>query len=453
MAQSLTQPPTEVAIIGGGLAGLTLAIALHRLKIPSTVYEARPEDYNLGGGLILSPNALGALDKIGLYERVRSKALEFDKLFFKDDQDETTDIYYFGSKAVYGYQALRIMRKDLLNELVATVRECGIPVHFNSALATITNTDPNPADVTQDPNHNHNVEFTLTNGRTVSASLLVGADGIHSTVRSIFLPEAKSKYAGILGINCVVQRSQLRIPDDYGLPAIAMGKPGGFLLVPQKPDGSELYVGAQRLFPELDPAGWNALRQDKQRLYSMIHENKAEWPDIVQSALEAMPVDSMGFWAFHSLQPLPSWLLSEARNVILVGDAAHAIPPTVGQGANQAVEDVYTLALLLSKLSPDTPLDKIAVLWQSYRQERVQRILDLTQQMNAKRLPTAEKANLPAGAIWTESSFLSPDGDRDELGWLYKCDLSNEVESWVQELRLSAGSPLQHAGQDGHQAE
>ncbi|KAI0594481.1 kynurenine 3-monooxygenase [Biscogniauxia sp. FL1348] len=365
-----------VAIIGGGLAGLTLALMLHRLKIPST-------------------------------------SLQFDKLYFKNDKDETTDIYYFGSRAIYGYQALRIMRKELLGELLAMLREL---------VATVDSDGPD-----------NKVEFTFTNGRTASASLLVGADGIHSAVRSTFLPEVKPKNAGILGISCTVQRSRLRIPDDYGLPAIAVGKPGGFLLVPQNPDGSELYVGAQRIFAELDDAGWNALRRDKQKLYDMLHENQAEWPDVVQSALDAMPLDRMGFWAFYGLPPLSSWL-SESKRIILVGDLSHAIPPTVGQGANQAIEDVCALASLLSKLSPEAPLDKAAALWQSYRQERIQNILELTHQMNAKRLPESEKAKLPPGAIWTDSSLTR--GEGGELRWLYDSNMPDEVEKWVQELRL-----------------
>jgi len=421
---TLTTPPTEVAIIGGGLAGFTLALALHRLNIASTVYEARSQDHNHGGGLMLSPNALRTLDSIGLYERLRDKALEFDKLYFKDDKDETTDIYYFGSEAMYGYHAIRIMRKELLSELLTMLRERSIPVHFDSVLATVDSDDPN-----------NKVEFTFTNGQTASASLLIGADGIHSTVRSTFLPEAKPRYAGILGISCVVQRSELRIPDSYGLPAIAMGKPGGFLLVPQKPDGSELYVGAQRLFAELDDAGWNSLRKDKQKLYDMIHENQTDWPDVVQSALEAMTLDRMGFWAFYALPPLSSWL-SGSKRIILVGDAAHAIPPTVGQGANQAIEDVCALAYLLSKLSPEVPLNKAAALWQSYRQERVQKILDLTQQMNAKRLPESEKVKLPPGAIWTDKSLAR--GEGGELRWLYNIDLSDEAEKWAHELKLKA---------------
>jgi 2-polyprenyl-6-methoxyphenol hydroxylase-like FAD-dependent oxidoreductase len=374
---------------------------------------------------MLSPNALRALDSVGLYERLRDKALQFDKLYFKNDEYETTDIYYFGSETIYGYPALRIMRKELLGELLMMLRERNIPVQFDSTLATVNSDGPD-----------QKIKFTLTNGQTAYAELLIGADGIHSTVRSSFLPEVKSKYAGILGISCVVPRSQLRIPDDYGLPAIAVSKPGGFLLVPQKPDGSELYVGSQRLFAELDDAGWNALRKDKQKLYDMIHENKGDWPDIVQSALEAMTLDRMGFWAFYALPPLTSWM-SESKRIILVGDAAHAIPPTVGQGANQAIEDVCALAILLSKLSPEVPLDEAARLWQSYRQERIQKILDLTHQMNAKRLPESEKVKLPPGAIWTDSSLTR--GEGGELRWLYDADLSHEAEKWVEELKLRAG--------------
>ena len=371
---------------------------------------------------MLSPNALRALDSLGVYERLRDKALQFDKLYFKNDQDETTDIYFFGSKTIYGYEAMRIMRKELLDELLVILRERSIPVHFDSALATIDYDGPNP---------NAKVEFTFTNGHRASASLLIGADGIHSTVRSTFLPDAKPTYAGILGISCVVQRSKLRIPTAYGLPAIAMGKPGAFLLVPQKPDGSELYVGMQRLFPELDD--WNSLRKDKQKLYDLIHENQTDWPDIVQSALEVMSLDRMGCWAFYGLPPLSSWL-SESKRIILVGDAAHAIPPTVGQGANQAIEDSCALASLLQKLSPEVCLDKAAALWQSYRQERVQKILDLTQQMNAKRLPESEKAKLRPGAVWTDSSLTR--GEGGELRWLYDPDMSDEAEKWAQELKL-----------------
>ncbi|KAF1949855.1 kynurenine 3-monooxygenase [Byssothecium circinans] len=416
---TLTAPPSHVAIIGGGLAGLTLALALHDLHIKSTVYEARSEDFDQGGGVMLSPNALRVLDSVGVLERVHKRSFHLDVLAFKDDQDKTTDEYYFGSERLYGYSAIRIMRKELLDEMKAMLQERQIPIHFNSKLNSITADGPDQ------------VEFTFENGNTASAPLLIGADGIHSSVRKSFLPQVKPIYAGFMGINSVVERSQLRIPEGYHLPATVMAKPGAFLLVPQKPDGSELFIGSQRRFEELDSKGWEALRNDKQKLYDMLQENKSDWPDIVQSALEATPVDRMGFWAFYGIPPLASWL-SESKRIILVGDSAHAIPPTAGQGANQAFEDVRSLATLLSKLSAKASLDKAVVKWQAYRQARINKVLDLTKQMNAKRLPEAERAKLPPGAIWSDQSLTR--GDGGELRWLYEPDVAKEAEKWAQEL-------------------
>jgi 2-polyprenyl-6-methoxyphenol hydroxylase-like FAD-dependent oxidoreductase len=370
---------------------------------------------------MLSPNALRVLDSVGVYQRVRERSFQFDVLAFKDGQNNTTDQYYFGSEALYGYSAIRIMRKELLDEMKVMLQERNIPIHYDRRLTKVAAESPDE------------VNFVFEDGHTASAPLLVGADGIHSTVRKSFLPDVKPIYAGFMGINGVVRRSNLRLPEGYHLPTTVMAKPGAFLLVPQKPDGSELFVGSQRRFPELDQAGWEALRSDKQKLYDMLQESKEDWPDVVQSALESMPVERMNFWAFYGIPPLSSWL-SDSKRIILVGDAAHAIPPTAGQGANQAFEDVRSLATLLSKLSEKVPLDKAAERWQSYRQERVNKVLELTKQMNAKRLPESERAKLPPGAIWSDQSLTR--GDGGEFKWLYEPDLALEAEKWVLELRM-----------------
>lgn len=410
--------PPESSLADHFPQGFTLALALHDLNIPCTVYEARPEAFDQGGGIMLSPNALRVLDSVGIYDRISKKALHFDVLTFTDAAgSKTTDEYCFGSKALYGYDAIRIMRKALLDELKAMLREKAIPVHYDSRVTKIVD-GPDA------------VEFTLENDTTThSAPLLIGADGINSTVRYSFRPDAQPVYSGFLGINSVVPRSALRIPESYALPATVMAKPGAFLLVPQEADGSELFIGSQRRF-DAPAEGWDALRRDKQKLYDMLQENKADWPDVVQSALEATPVDKMGFWAFHGIAPpLESWL-SASKRIILVGDAAHAIPPTAGQGANQAFEDVRALATLLARLSPEVPLDRAAEKWQAYRQDRIARVLDLTDQMTVKRLPEAVRARLPPRTFRDEVTS----GGGGQLGWLYLPDLAVEAEKWVEEI-------------------
>ncbi len=207
-----------------------------------------------------------------------------------------------------------------------------------------------------------------------------------------------------------------------------MGKPGAFLLVPQEVDDSELLMGAQRRFEERDRDGWERLGSCKQGLLDMLRENKNDWPDIAQPALEAAPVQDMGIWPFYGIPKLERWASADKR-VIIVGDAAHAISPTAGQGVNQTFEDIDMLALLISKLSLGAPLRKALDFWQTYRQEKVDKVLDLTKQMNAKRLPPAEQAKLPPGAIWSDKGKTRGEGGR----WLYEPELHQQVDSWLAE--------------------
>ncbi|TQS32836.1 hypothetical protein Golomagni_06837 [Golovinomyces magnicellulatus] len=414
MSSSIIQ---SVAIIGGGLAGCTLALSLQQAGITPTIYESRDDNYDQGGGVMLSPNALRVLDHVGVYQKLKDSSLQFEVLTFTNVDGEKVDEYYFGSEKQYGYPAIRVMRTQLLHILRDEVKRRNIPVQYESRFSEILSDNSN------------GVKFSFKDGKTATASLVIGADGIQSAVRKTFLLDTKPKYAGFMGINGVVQRSDLRIPDGFQFPATVMGKSGAFLLVPQKPDGSELFIGSQRRFEELDVQGWDTLRKDKQKLHDMLLEQKNEWPDIVQSALDGMEVNRMDFWAFYGVPPLDSWT-SQSGRVILIGDAAHAIPPTAGQGANQAFEDSMSLALTLSKVTDESSLKSLSAKWQQYRKERVARVLQLTNQMNVKRLPEAERSKMPPGSVWSDQNLTK--GSNGELGWLYNIDIAKEVQSWTQ---------------------
>lgn len=380
------------------------------------MYEARDESYEVGGGITLSPNALRILDKLCVYERVRDKGFHFDTLAFSDGDGVVKDVYYFGSEQLYGYKGFRIMRQLLINEMKQMLRGYRVEMNFNKQFTKIIRD-------TQDE-----VVIEFADGSTADSAIVVGADGIHSIVRNYIVPDVKPVYSGLMAINSVCPRSRVRIPENFYLPATIMSKAGAFLMVPQEVDGSQLLIGAQRRFPEKDKDGWDALAADKQGLLDMLRENQADWPDIVQSALENAPVENMGIWPFYGIPKFSKWA-SPTDRVIVLGDAAHAIPPTAGQGVNQAFEDVNMLALLLSKLSPQTPLREALKFWQEYRQRRIDKILELTQQMNAKRLPPAEQAKLPPGAIWTDESATR--GEGGQLQWLYEPDLDEDVAKWL----------------------
>ena len=413
---SSTSPPKHVVIVGAGLSGLSLALALQKVGIPCSIYEARSESYSIGGGITVSPNGLRILDRLGVYPKVKQRGFHFETLAFKNEAGETTDVYYFGSEKLYGYQAFRITRQLMIDEMKRMLSEQGIQVHHNMCFSQIVSETP------------EQVEIKFADGSTASASILIGSDGIYSSVRKYVVRSADPVYSGITAINGVIPRSRMRIPEGYHLPATVMAEPGAFLLVPQEPDGLELLIGAQRRFPDRDKEGWKKLRDNKQELLNMLRESQQDWPDIVQSVLEEAPVEKMGIWPFYGIPKLEKWA-STSNRVIIVGDAAHAIPPTAGQGVNQAFEDVNMLAILLSKLSSKIGLPDALQFWQSYRQERVDKILELTKQMNAKRLPPSEQAKLPPDAIWTDEAASR--GEGGQLMWLYKPDLDHDVAQWI----------------------
>ncbi|MCJ1416418.1 hypothetical protein MMC32_002753 [Xylographa parallela] len=410
--------PKNVAIIGAGLSGLGLAIALHNVSIPCIVYELRPKSFNLGGGVMLSPNALRVLDDLGVYPRIRDKGFNFETLEFTNEAGEKTDTYYFGSEKFYGYQALRIYRQVLIDELLLMLEERDIPVKYETKFSHVIS----ESDI---------VEFAFADGSTGKASMLIGADGIHSTVRKYLFPDLAPKFSSFVAITSAIPRSNLRAPHDYHMPVTIMAKPGAFVMAPQDVDGSEIMVGMQRIFPERDRAGWDAMLAGQQELLDILRKDLTSWPDIIQSALQSIVAGQITIWPFYGVPKLDKWASTGERRVIILGDAAHAIPPTTGQGVNQAFEDIYMLAQLLAKLSPKITLSDALLFWQTFRQERIDKVLDLTQKINAKRLPPSEQAKLAAGSIWKGEDLENEGG---QLRWLYEPELKKHVIAWTEEI-------------------
>ena len=408
--------PKDVAIIGAGLAGLSLALALHARSIPCTIYELRLPSKVTTGALMLSPNALSVLDSLGVYERIRSKGYNFENIAFKNDKEETTDLYPLGNEKLYGYKALRIYRQVLLTELRSLVQERDIQVIYEKKFSRILHESADEG-----------VTFEFEDGSTGQAALLIGTDGIHSTVRKHVSPSTTPLYSGMLAITCAIPISKLRFPSDKDystLPVAIHGKVGTFVFAPQDVDGSEVLAGTQKRYPEQSKAEWSRLFGAKDELLAVLSANKADWPDIVQSGLENVPKDSLSIWPYYTVPKLAAWR-SEEQRVIILGDAAHAIPPTAGQGASQAFEDAFSLAFLLSRLSPQIRLPAALEFWQNYRQERVDRVIALTQQLNNTRLPAAEREKLGQGEIWRS-------GDEGELEWLYVPRIEERLDAWIE---------------------
>ncbi|KAI0521293.1 FAD dependent oxidoreductase [Xylaria bambusicola] len=413
----------NVAIIGAGLAGLAAALSLHGLSIKCSVFEMRNTNAappKSSGALMLAPNALKILDQLGVYSEIKKKGYLFEHVYYKNADEQTTERYPFGNESAFGYKALRIYRQDLLDVLYTACVERSIPIHFGKKFAKVV--DESDTRVT----------FSFTDGSTETASLLIGSDGIHSKLRDYVIPGVEKKFVGLAALTWETPTEQLRIPEDkdYKFPVTVLTANGAFVLAPQKPDGSAMLAGTQIAIEDKNREGWDTFMADKEALVARVTTNLEVWPDIAKSSMEVIDRDTMNVWPFYAIPRLPNWTSPKYQRVVILGDAAHAIPPTTGQGASQAFEDVTSLALILAAVRENVGLEWGEALkyWQRMRQDRIDDLLVLTRQLNNKRLPPEKQALLPKEDLWFDESATNP----NQMSWLYAPKIEEAIKSWTQ---------------------
>jgi len=436
----MAESTLDVAIIGGGLSGLALALALHQQSIPCTIYEAREAPLNVGGGVMLAPNGLKVLDKLGVYDPLKRRGYNFDRVYFQDAESRRIlETIEYGSLGRYGFRALRTYRHTVLEELLAAVKEKSIPIYFNRRFDHVVSETEG------------NVRWQFKDGSSATASLLIGADGIHSTVRSYLAPGLKPVFTSVAAIVAAVPTAQLELPETsslttdmnaasniYPFPSgIMVPRLGAFVIAPQTHNGDEVMITVQRPMTEAAEARWADVDADKEYLRSLFRQNSERFPSIVQNAVRDIPADQLRIWPYYYIPRLERWTSTKTLGgfgrVAIVGDSAHGIPPSAGQGVNQAFEDVYMLALALGRLlaSGHNPrgeeLEQTLIRWQSFRQTRVDRVLELNRQMDLRRMPKAPDA--------------AKEENKEELldmgvmfDWLFNIDFERAVDECMKDL-------------------
>jgi 2-polyprenyl-6-methoxyphenol hydroxylase-like FAD-dependent oxidoreductase len=346
----------SVLIVGGGIAGPALGIALRRAGIDSVVYEASPVPRdNAGAFLNLAPNGLNVLQALGLAHLTDGLGFRNNRLVFHNETGRVLADVPVGG--------VTIMRGALSRALREAAVEAGVRFEFGKALESVTE-------------HNSGMITRFADGATASGQLLVGTDGIHSRTRSSFFPEApQPTYTGIINLGGIVQTD---LPSTDTAMHMIFGR-RGFFGYAVRPSGETFWFSnfAQSEVPERGSLEAVNAAEFQQRLLTLHRDDPPEVAHILQAVSSAI-----GAYAVYDIMSLPRW---RHGPVCLIGDAAHAVGPHVGQGASLALEDAFVLAKCLRDL-PD-PATAFAA-FEGLRRERVERIVKQSRRTGEQKAPT-----------------------------------------------------------------
>jgi 2-polyprenyl-6-methoxyphenol hydroxylase-like FAD-dependent oxidoreductase len=373
-----TRTNRNALIIGGGIAGPVLAIALRRIGVSATVYEVRAEAMDHAGSwLALMPNGVNALKTLGIAGALAPDAIPVNGIAFHTGSGKRLgSISRMADAARFGADAVIMKRGQLHRALREEALRHGVRIEFGKQLVEIA--------VAGD-----GVSANFADGSVAEADFLVGCDGIHSRTRHFVAPDAPPPaYTGITGFGGF-SRPAPPLPFSGEMETI-FGKrafaayfvtPGGEvywfdnLAWPQKPEWQELEA-----VPDAER---------REQLLRLHRDDPAPFPRIVRTT-----EGTIGSWIIHDLPPLPTW---HRGPLCLVGDAAHATAPHGAQGASLALED----AIVLAKSLRDRPtVDEAFATYQNLRKARVER------QVQQARRAGQQNLNSNPVALWLRDRLM-----------------------------------------------
>jgi 2-polyprenyl-6-methoxyphenol hydroxylase-like FAD-dependent oxidoreductase len=349
--------PTAL-IIGCGIAGPTLAMFLQRAGITPVILEGRPAPADeVGAFLNLAPNGLAVLDLIGVKDAVLAAGTPTTRIAFLNPR---------GKQLGENPEMTTLIKRGRLNQALRdSALERGVQVEFGKRLVGVETT----AD---------GVRARFADGSEVTGDLAVGCDGIHSRTRVSIMPHAPApRYTGVIDCGAFTRTST--VPPSDGLMQMTFGI-NGFFGYQVLDDGEVYWFENFTQAQEPDRAELDAVPAEewRQRLLDMHREDHAPIPEFIAST-----TGGIGRWPIYDMPTLPSW---HVGRVCLIGDAAHATSPHVGQGASMAMEDAAELARCLRDLRD--PATAFAA-FERRRMDRVEKVVEQARKTGNQKAPAS----------------------------------------------------------------
>ena len=388
----------KAIIVGGGVGGLTAAICLRQIGWDVKVFETAPLSTEIGAGIQISPNGVKILQEIGVMRLLEESLFEPDSIEIRLGKSGRK-LVQLPMKDVaadrWGARYVQIHRSDLI-------------VGLNNRLAQLSpNSVETGSEVVSFDDRANTAIIKLQNGKTHEADLVVGADGIHSTIRKQMFGAEKARFTGNVAWRAVIPVERLGglVPPPTG--CIWAGKQRHAVTTRIRSGQTVNFVGIVE-HSDWKIEGWKIEGQRADALADF-----KDWNPTITNLIKK--AESLHKWALFDRAPLPHW---HTGHVALLGDAAHPMLPSMAQGAVQSMEDAYILAQSVASSSSS----HIPSACNDYFQKRIRRTTKV-QKVSMKNLNLFHKKNawtqfIHYAPIWVAGHF-TPILIQKRYDWLY----------------------------------
>lgn len=312
----------KIAIIGGGIGGLATTIGLHKLGINAHIYEQAHSFKPLGTGIGIGSNAMLALQKLGVGKDVLESGLAlYEQRFLNGNFKVMNTIDFTLLKKRFGEENIAIQRADLHAALFNNIESNFL--HFNKKVTVFEQQDDK-------------VILTFTDGTTQEVDYVIAADGIHSIFRQTLVPKSTPRYAGYTCWRGVTRNIEDVTPH---ISSEAWSTEGRFGWASLK--NGDVYWFACINAKEKDPS------YKKLNKFG-VAKHFEHFSPLMRKLIEETEDDYFLHHDIYDIKPLQTYVY---QRICLLGDAAHATTPNMGQGAGQSIEDAYELMKSIEETS------------------------------------------------------------------------------------------------------
>lgn len=394
------QPNKIVLIVGGGIGGLSAALCLAKHNYQVEVFEQAVDFEEVGAGIQLSPNCVRVLYHLGLETELHQVVSKPESVVMRDWRSgKKLSSQLLGNEAVnhYGFPYFHIHRADLIH-LLAKKAELDPLINLHKE-ASVT-------DFSQD-----GIQVEIKANNTIYAGdLLIGADGIHSLVRSKLHKFEAPRFTGHLAWRGLVNTHSLPEGLIDRSANVWLGKNKHFVHYPVK---NGRLINCVGVVDQTEKSNHWQLESwlesgDKEEFQN----DFADWHPTIQTLIHHLDSNSCFKWALYDRRPLTFW--SKGR-VTLLGDACHPTLPYMAQGAAMAIEDAAILGHCISQSNKAAEtIEQALHQYEQLRRGRTRKI-QLMSKLNARLY------HLGKSTSWCRNLFLNY-SSRSAMDWLYNYD-------------------------------